>query len=246
MIKIMKNLDKICVELVKWLQKKVSDAGAKGVVFGLSGGIDSAVMAGISKKAFPDDSLGIIMPCHSDKIDEEHGNLVANLLELNTKKVDLSNTFDSLMESIPDKKHQKLAVSNIKPRLRMTTLYYYAQSNNYLVLGSTNKSEFKVGYFTKHGDSGVDLLPLACFVKSEIRDLARYLNIPNIIIEKPPTAGLWENQTDEEEMGFSYQVLDNYIKKGKGPDEIIRKIDRMDNRSQHKREYPPIFKMTNI
>ncbi|HZK33521.1 MAG TPA: NAD(+) synthase [Tissierellaceae bacterium] len=238
----MKNIDKICVELVKWIQEKVNDAGAKGVVFGLSGGIDSAVIAGIAKKAFPDNSLGITMPCHSDKEDEEHGNLVAEALDLKIRRVNLSDSFDTLLEAIDDENQQKLAVSNIKPRLRMTTLYYYAQSNNYLVLGPTNKSEFKVGYFTKHGDSGVDLLPLVSFVKSEIRDLARYLNIPSIVIEKPPTAGLWENQTDEEEMGFSYEVLDNYIKTGRGPDEILRKIDRMDNRSQHKKEYPPIFK----
>lgn len=237
----MENIDKISKELVKWLQDKVNDAGAKGVVFGLSGGIDSAVIAGIAKKAFPNNSLGIIMPCHSDKIDEEHGILVADSLNLETTKVDLSNSFDTLLDSMPHKSQHKLAISNLKPRLRMTTLYYYGQSNNYLVLGSSNKSEFTVGYFTKHGDSGVDLLPLASFVKSEIRDLARYLDIPNIVIEKPPTAGLWENQTDEKEMGFSYDILDNYIQTGKGPDEIINKIDRMDKNSQHKREYPPIF-----
>lgn len=237
----MENIDKIYIELINWLQKKVNEAGAKGLVFGLSGGIDSAVIAGLAKKAFPDDSLGIIMPCHSNPIDEEHGILVAKALDLKTAKVDLSTSFDTLLDAMPDKSENKLAVSNLKPRLRMTTLYYYGQSNNYLVVGSSNKSEFKVGYFTKHGDSGVDLLPLASFVKSEIVALARYLNIPDIVIEKPPTAGLWENQTDEDEMGFSYDVLDNYIKTGQGPEETVEKIDKMDKRSQHKREYPPIF-----
>lgn len=241
----MENTEKICMELVSWLQKKVKNAGAKGVVFGLSGGIDSAVIAGIAKKAFPDNSLGIIMPCHSDNIDEEHGYLVAKSLQLETTKVDLSNSFDTLLAAMPYKSQHKLAISNLKPRLRMTTLYYYGQSNNYLVLGPSNKSEFTVGYFTKHGDSGVDLLPLVSFVKSEIYDLARHLDIPDIIIEKPPTAGLWENQTDEEEMGFSYKILDNYIKTGEGPDEIVKKIDRMHGGSQHKREYPPIFIPSN-
>ena len=241
----MENIDEICKELVNWIQGKVKNAGAKGVVFGLSGGIDSAVIAAIAKKAFPNNSLGIIMPCHSEKIDEEHGILVADSMNLEITKVELTNSFDTLLEAIPLKSQHKLAISNIKPRLRMTTLYYYAQSNNYLVLGPSNKSEFVVGYFTKHGDSGVDLLPLASFVKSEIREFARYLNIPNIIIEKPPSAGLWENQTDEEEMGFSYELLDNYIKTGQGQDEIIKEIDRMDKRSQHKREYPPIFVANN-
>lgn len=237
----MDNIDEICNELVNWLKEKVNSAGAKGVVFGLSGGIDSAVIAGIAKRAFPNNSIGIIMPCHSDPIDEDHGKLVADALKLKTAKVDLSNSFDTLMEAMPDKSENKLAISNLKPRLRMSTLYYYGQSNNYLVLGSSNKSEFTVGYFTKHGDSGVDLLPLVSFVKSEIRDLARYLKVPDIVIEKPPTAGLWENQTDEKEMGFSYDVLDTYIKTGKGPKAIVEKIDKMDKNSQHKREYPPIF-----
>jgi len=237
----MENIDLTIDNLVKWLQEKVEEAGAKGLVFGLSGGIDSAVVAGLAKKAFPNNSLGIIMPCHSDPIDEEHGILVAEKLNLEVAKVNLSNSFDVLLESMKVENKNKMAISNLKPRLRMTTLYYFAQNNNYLVAGSSNKSEFTVGYFTKHGDSGVDLLPLASFVKSEIRELARYLNIPNIIIEKPPTAGLWANQTDEKEMGFSYDVLDNYIKTGDGSEELVNKIKRMNLVSQHKRVYPPIF-----
>ncbi|OZV10462.1 NAD(+) synthase [Tissierella sp. P1] len=229
-------------KLVEWLKEKVEEAKAEGLVFGLSGGIDSAVIAGIAKKAFPDNSLGIIMPCHSDLIDEEHGVLVAEKLNLKTARVDLSNSFDVLLNSMTVENKNKMAISNLKPRLRMTTLYYFAQNNNYLVVGSSNKSEFTVGYFTKHGDSGVDLLPLASFVKSEIRELAKVLGIPDIIIEKPPTAGLWANQTDESEMGFSYNILDNYIKTGEGPKEIVEKIKRMNTISEHKRVYPPIFR----
>lgn len=238
----MENIDLTIKKLVEWLQEKVNEANAKGVVFGLSGGIDSAVIAGLAKKAFPDNSLGIIMPCHSDPIDEEHAILVAEALNLETTKVDLSNSFDTLLDSMKVENKNKMAISNLKPRLRMTTLYYFAQNNNYLVVGSSNKSEFTVGYFTKHGDSGVDILPLASFVKYEIRELARALEIPSVIIEKPPTAGLWENQTDEKEMGFSYDVLDNYIKTGEGPEEIVEKIQRMNAISGHKRIYPPIFK----
>lgn len=237
----MKDVEKTIKELVAWLQEKVGAANAQGLVFGLSGGIDSAVMAGLAKLAFPNDSLGVIMPCHSNPIDEKHGRLVAKALDLKTEKVDLSNTFDSLLDSIKPEKENKMALSNIKPRLRMTSLYYLAQANKYLVAGPTNKSEYIVGYFTKHGDSSVDLLPLASFVKFEIRELGRALNIPEIIIEKPPTAGLWEDQTDEDEMGFSYDLLDKYIKTGEGTKEIKAKIDRMYEVSQHKRNYPPIF-----
>lgn len=237
----MGDIELVIDELVVWLRDKVNEAGSKGVVFGLSGGIDSAVVAGVSKLAFPDNSLGIMMPCHSNPIDEEHGVLVANSLGLETKKVDLSSTYDSLVQATEIESTNDLAKANIKPRLRMTTLYYYAQSYNYLVLGGSNKSEFTVGYFTKHGDSGVDLFPLAALVKRDIWEMAKHLNIPDVIIEKPPTAGLWEDQTDEEEMGFDYNILDDYILNKTGPKSIIGKIERMNKVSEHKRNFPPIF-----
>ncbi len=240
--KYMENVEKICDEIVKWIKERVEESGSKGVVFGLSGGIDSAVVAGLSKRAFPEDSLGIIMPCHSNPIDEKHGILVAESLSLKTIKVDLTDTYDVFMKTLIDSGENKLAKANVKPRLRMTTLYYFAQLNNYLVVGPSNKSELTVGYFTKHGDSGVDILPIASFVKSEVREMAKFLNIPEIIITKAPTAGLWEDQTDEREMGFGYDVLDNYIKTGRAEDELKEKIERLNKRSEHKRKYPPIFK----
>ncbi len=234
-------MTKVCNELVGWLKLKVNEANGKGVVFGLSGGVDSAVVAGLAKLAFPETSLGIIMPCHSNPIDEEHGLLVAGSLGLKTERVDLSEIYNLFIKTLNIKDTDNLATANIKPRLRMTTLYYFAQKNNYLVLGGSNKSEFTVGYFTKHGDSGVDLLPIASFVKKDIWEMAKYLNIPDIIIEKPPTAGLWEDQTDEEEMGFGYDILDNFILEGTGPKDITKKIERMNRASEHKRNFPPIF-----
>lgn len=237
----MENIDKVCERVVHWMRDIVNESGAKGIIFGLSGGIDSAVMAGLAKKAFPDNSLGVIMPCHSHPIDEEHGLLVANALALDTIKVDLTENYDVFIKSVKNNKENRLAEANVKPRLRMTTLYYLAQLNGYLVAGPSNKSELTVGYFTKYGDSGVDMLPLGSFVKSEIVELAKFLNIPEIIITKPPTAGLWENQTDEKEMGFTYEVLDSYIKTGKGNKEVIEKIEKMNSKSEHKRKYPPIY-----
>ncbi|NLV76243.1 MAG: NAD(+) synthase [Tissierellia bacterium] len=237
----MDNIEKVIDEIVEWLRIKVENANGKGLVFGLSGGVDSAVVAGLAKKAFPESSLGIIMPCHSNPIDEEHALLVADSIDLKTEKVDLGSTYDELIKAAHIEKPNNLAKANIKPRLRMTTLYYYAGSYNYLVLGSSNKSEFTVGYFTKHGDSGVDLLPIAYFPKRDVWEMARYLGIPKEIIEKAPTAGLWEDQTDEDEMGFGYDVLDDYILYKKGPKDLVEKIERMHRISEHKRSFPPIF-----
>ena len=228
-------------ELVSWLKDRVKSAGAKGIVFGLSGGIDSAVLAGISKLAFPNSTLGIIMPSHSDPNDEVDGLAVANYFDIKVEKVDLTSVYDSLIESSFDSNND-MAKSNIKPRLRMTTLYYYAQSNNYLVCSCSNKSEFYLGYFTKHGDSGTDLLPLIDFTKSEIYELARLLKVPVQIIEKPPSAGLWEGQTDEEEMGFSYGLLEDYFDGKEVPKEVRDKIENMHRISEHKRNFPNAYK----
>lgn len=224
-------------KLVEWIKNSVEEAGANGVVFGLSGGIDSAVVAGISKIAFPDNSLGVIMPCHSNPKDEEDARLVADKLKLKLKKVDLTGSYDTLLKAMGEDFQSQLALTNVKPRLRMTTLYALAQEKNYLVLGPTNKSEFHLGYFTKHADSGVDLLPIVDFVKEEVYEMAEFLNIPKDIIHKKPSAGLSSDQTDEEDLGISYKDIDSYIKYGEGNKDIANKIDKMHKRSEHKRVY---------
>ncbi len=236
----MSDIQNLCDNIVRWIRDKVEESGSKGLVFGLSGGIDSAVVAALAKKAFPDDALGIIMPCHSNPEDEEHANLVAEALNIETKKVDLTNVYDLFLSEL-ENTDNILALSNIKPRFRMTTLYYYAQIRRYLVAGTSNKSEFTVGYFTKHGDSGVDILPIVDLLKEEVFELARYLSIPDVIINKVPTAGLWENQTDEKEMGFSYKQLDGYIKNEEIDENIKEKIEKMYKRSEHKRRFPLMY-----
>lgn len=236
----MGKIENLCEDIVSWLRDRVEESGSKGLVFGLSGGIDSAVVAALAKKAFPSCALGIIMPCHSNPEDEEHARLVANALDLDTKKVDLSKVYDLYLDEL-ESTDNILALTNIKPRFRMTTLYYYAQIKRYLVAGTSNKSEFTVGYFTKHGDSGVDILPIVDLLKEEVFELARYLNIPDKIINKPPTAGLWENQTDEKEMGFGYKDLDGYIKTGEAEDSVREKIKIMNKRSEHKRRFPLMY-----
>jgi len=238
----LKDIEKICNEAVEWIKERVKSAGAKGVVLGMSGGIDSAVVAALVKKAFPDNSFCVTMPCYSHPIDEEHARLVADAIGMEMKTVVLNDAFDSMKKLVGASENDpKLAIANIKSRLRMITLYYYAGLNNYLVAGTGNRSELTIGYFTKYGDGGTDMLPLASFVKKEVRELARYLEIPEIVITKPPTAGLWENQTDETEMGMSYEDLDNYILTGEGSDDVKNKVDTMYARSEHKRVPIPKF-----
>ena len=236
------DVEKVVNEAVAWIQSTVNESGAKGVVFGLSGGIDSAVVAALCKKAYPEDSLGVIMPCYSNPADEEHALLVAEAIGLHTKTVVLDQAFDTMKALVEvQESDPKLAVANIKARLRMITVYYNAGVRDYLVAGTGNRSELTIGYFTKHGDGGVDFLPLASFVKKEVVELAYKLGIPEIVITKPPTAGLWENQSDEKEMGMSYSELDNYILTGNGPEHIKSKVNCMNRKSEHKRSPLPKF-----
>ena len=122
----------------------------------------------------------------------------------------------------------------------MVTLYYFANQFKYMVAGSSNRSELSIGYFTKYGDGGVDIMPLGSLVKGQVRELARFLNIPQQIIDKPPSADLWEGQTDETELGFSYDELDRYLVNGKATNELKKKIESMIATSKHKRQPPPI------
>jgi NAD+ synthase len=142
---------------------------------------------------------------------------------------------------VPDIK-QQAPDANVKPRLRMTSLYFFANSLNYFVAGTGNRSEITLGYFTKYGDGGVDLLPIGHLLKSEVRALARELGVPNPVIEKAPTAGLWMGQTDEGEMGFSYEDLERYLVEGAPavPETVAKRIEELRRTSEHKRALPPI------
>jgi len=238
---------KLADRISDWIREKVEEAGAEGIVLGMSGGVDSSVLAVLAKRAMGDRMLGLIMPCYSDPPDVEHARLVAAKFDIETEYVDLTPVFDRSLETLPP--GDRIAVGNLKPRLRMIVLYYFANSRHYLVAGAGNMSEITVGYTTKYGDSGVDLLPLGDLLKSQVRELARELGIPEEIIAKPPSAGLWEGQTDEGEMGITYEELDKAILAiesgdASGCDErTLARVREMMAASAHKRVPIPVCRI---
>jgi len=237
-------METLVQELCDWIRDKATKAKAEGVVFGLSGGIDSAVVAALSIKVFPKNTLAIIMPCYNLETDTDDAMDLINKFNVSYKIIDLSKIYDSFIYLLKDKDKEKeesfkLAEANVKPRLRMITLYYFANKLNYLVVGTGNKSELVIGYFTKYGDGGADILPLGNLLKNQVKELAEYLGIPKKIINKPPSAGLWAGQTDEEEIGINYNQLDEYLKEGKLNNKIIeKKIQDKITQSAHKRTTP--------
>lgn len=223
--------------IVDWLKGKMTAAGTKGLVFGLSGGLDSAVVSGLVKKAVGDSALAVVMPCESHIIDSEHAVLVAEHFNVKRHFVDLTSTYRTMSADILNtglNSPPRLATANLKPRLRMATLYYFANALGYMVVGTGNRSEWYVGYSTKYGDGGVDVQPIIGLLKSEVAELAKHLGVPDEIITKPPTAGLWQGQTDEGEMGFTYAQLDRYITTGEADEAVKLRIDSMHRSSRHK------------
>jgi NAD+ synthase len=240
--------------LVQWLRDRAEEAGARGFVFGLSGGIDSAVVSRLCQMATPNRVLGVILPCYSHAQDEADACVMADAFGIPTARVELADTFDTLtgelrgaIKGLPKTVHvtdikQQLPEANIKPRLRMTSLYFIANSLNCLVAGTGNRSEITLGYYTKYGDGGCDVLPIGALLKSEVRSLAKELSVPKAIIEKVPSAGLWIGQTDEAEMGFTYETLEKYLTEGPAavPRETADRIEQLRRTSNHKRALPPI------
>jgi len=228
----------------EWLREYAARAGAQGYVLGLSGGIDSACVAGLCRRAVGKGVLAAWLPCYSSAEDEAMSRLVAGAFGLELVTVDLGPIYDAYLAALPAGTG-RMARANIKPRLRMTALYALAQSRGYLVAGSGNKSEISVGYFTKHGDGGVDLAPLGNLYKWQVRHLARELGVPQAVIDRPPSAGLWVGQTDEGEMGLTYADLDAALAaieagqtEGIAP-AVLERVLSMMAASAHKRALPP-------
>lgn len=240
------SYDRLAQAISDWMRSYLRTTGLRGFVVGLSGGIDSAVTAALAVEAVgADNTRGILMPCHSQPEDARYAKLLADELGIRTQTIDLTSVCNMLEGILPP--GPALARANLRPRLRMTVLYYVAQSNDCLVAGTGNKPEMMVGYFTKYGDGGVDIEPLGALYKHEVRELAKVLGVPQPIIDRPPTAGLWPGQTDEGEMGVTYDELDavlDAMETGSRPvvsDEVIARVERMMAASAHKRALPPVF-----
>jgi NAD+ synthase len=205
------------VEIIsEFIRDKIFESKTDGLVLGLSGGLDSATAAYMAAKSIDREKiLGLIMPSVTTAPEDVKDALtVAGNLEIKKEIIpidDLLDQFTELNIHKSSKEQLKLAKANLKARIRMLILYYHANSMNRLVLGTGNKSELLAGYFTKYGDGGVDILPLGDLYKTDVRKIANYLHIPDKIIDKPPTAGLWPGQTDEDELGITYQLLDKIL-----------------------------------
>jgi NAD+ synthase len=245
-------------DIAVWMRQQLTIAGARGFVVGLSGGVDSAVVARLCQMAMPGRTVGVIMPCHSDPRDEQDAELVVHRFTLPAVRIDLAPAYDLLIADLktlflqlpkdqspdpaapPADIKARVPFANLKPRLRMSTLYFVANSLNYLVAGTGNRSELTLGYFTKYGDGGVDVLPLGQLTKKEVIAMARELEVPDAIVEKTPSAGLWVGQTDEEEMGFSYADLERYLTDGPAgvAPALAMRIERIMRATEHKRAVP--------
>jgi NAD+ synthase len=230
---------------VKFIKDILKESGAKGIIFGNSGGKDCA-LAGILCKMACEDTVGIMMPCESTRNfgeDLEDGRALSQAFGIDNRMVDLTASKKAIIAASEGVSElSSTAISNIAPRLRMTTLYLIGQSENRLVAGTGNASERYMGYFTKWGDGAYDFNPISDLTATEIYPLLRYLHAPENIINKAPSAGLFEGQTDESEMGVTYQAIDQYIRSGEGKAEDIEIIHRYHSRTEHKRKAALNFK----
>ena len=253
------DVEKTKNDIVEFVQNKVSEANADGLVIGLSGGIDSTVAVFLACEAVGKENVfGVVLPSTTTPTEDKlHGTTIAQLLGINYKEMAIDSILNEFL-SVAQLEEDKLAIGNLKARIRMSIIYFYANSKNYLVNGTGNKSEIVIGYFTKYGDGACDIEPIGDLYKTDVYELAKYLNVPQEIIDKPPRAGLWNNQTDEDEIGMTYELLDKilyrHIEKDIAAesiaeeldidvDEINDIIDRV-QRNQHKSKVPESPKKT--
>ncbi len=234
----MRNYEEELNNRVSFIRKLVAESGASGIVFGNSGGKDSALV-GILCKMACDNTVGIIMPCASQRnfgLDAEDGCILAQQYGIETRLTDLTEVRNCLTDAISEETQlNEAALVNIAPRLRMTTLYAIAASENRLVAGTGNRSEAYLGYFTKWGDGAHDFNPISDLTVTEIYEFLEYLNAPRCIIDKAPSAGLFDGQTDEEDMGVTYAAVDRFLTTGEASAQDWSVIARLHRNSEHKR-----------
>jgi len=244
------NYDNVIKNLITFIKEKVGDTGANGVVIGISGGVDSATVAHLAVKALGKERvLGLIMPYYNNS-DVDDAKLVCENLGIEYKLINIKPIVDEFERAAGGLDTRSRG--NVMSRTRMVLLYAYANSRNYLVLGTSNKSEFLTGYFTKWGDSASDYAPLINLYKTEVWEIAKRIGVPEKIITKKPSAGLWEGQSDEDELGISYKLLDEILyrlvdlkmEKDKIAEELsipvekVEYVEHLVKKSEHKRRLP--------
>lgn len=253
------NLEKTKNDILNFIRTKVSESHTDGIVVGLSGGIDSTLAAYLACEAIGNDKVfGITMPSSTTPTEDNvHGIEIAERLGINYKQIAIDSILNEFL-SMTQLEEDNLAIGNLKARIRMSIIYYHANAKNYLVCGTGNKSEILIGYFTKHGDGACDMEPIGDLYKSDVYRLSEFLDIPHEILDKPPRAGLWNNQTDEDEIGMGYDLLDRilylYSEKNMDNDKIARELEiQVDDvdmiiakviRSEHKSKVPESPKKT--
>ena len=242
----MRNYKTETEKRVEFIRGLLNDSGARGIVYGNSGGKDSALVGILCKLACPD-TVGIVMPCGSKRNyneDRDDAIAVAEQYGIETRTVDLSATAEEIKRAIGSAAELTSAATvNIAPRLRMTTLYAVAGSEGRLVAGTGNRSEAYMGYFTKWGDGAYDFDPIADLTVTEIYEFLRHLGAPERMIEKAPSAGLFDGQTDEGDMGVEYKSIDEYLLTGKCAPEALEIIERYHRTSEHKRRPPATYEL---
>ena len=244
------NVAEYAGKIAAWIRERVEQAHRKGVALGMSGGVDCSVTARLCQLAGVDVHL-VLMPYGDDMKNtrsSEHSMELIEKFNFPFHVFDVQPAVDALTIAADspycttDEANPGLSRANLRPRVRMAYLYQFAQLGNRFVIGTGNLAERTVGYFTKWGDGACDLNPLAMLIKQEVYALARYLEIPSCIISKKPSAGLWDGQTDEDELGMTYAQIDAYIIDGtSGNMEIDRKIEERIAMSAHKRAQIPVF-----
>lgn len=245
-----------CNTIVAFIKEQVKERDSKGVVIGLSGGLDSSVVAVLAVRALGKEKVfGLMLPDSSVTPTRDTNDAIklASNLQIDYKIIHLYTAKKHLIKNLPK---NKMAVANLLVRLRMSILYYYATVKERLVLGTGDKSEIVLGYYTKYGDGGVDLLPIADLFKTEVRSLAHYLNIPHQIINKKSSARLWKGQTAEKELGMKYEEIDKILQLLEHKNSKLASLSDLNiskrnisrvwsliERNQHKQEMPPICKL---
>ena len=242
-------IEKEAENAIQWIKEYVEKTGAKGIVVGNSGGKDSATVLAMATKAIGKEKvLAVAMPCYSNMSDFEDAKLVVDTFGVKFLTVDLSDCYEQMekeieseLNNIEIRELSKEATINMKPRLRMTTLYGIAQTLGYLVIGTGNLCEAMVGYTTKWGDSACDFNPIGNFTVKEVLEIGKYLGVPEKILKKAPSDGLG-GQTDEEKMGITYRQIEEMIETGDTDDELAKEeILKRFQSSKHKRESVPVY-----